>query len=544
MYHTENISSDIFKNMDLNFLERRIIDFTKDSLTLGKFVFHLPISKFAFNYYDYQLLGTQKSGNRNFYKIKVIPYSNIRPTFKGKITIDDSAYALTSINLTLENRNLMPFTEFKMTIIQKLTNHKNFWLPKYYNIDVKYDMNYYHLITLDSAITSYVKVFNNHSINIGVTDSLLIDINRMGDTSYNFETKIVTQSKIDSIRLYPLTVNEIMAYHKIDSTKDFASSLKLGGIGGNHIKSKIKTENNKENKGFNFGKIFKYLDFNNNRVDGIMPGLKYSGWIIDSVFNFSGNVGYTLAREEIKTKLSSHFSVKNSFISGINLSGNYGTNPLVVYSHYQSMWNGVAVTVGFEDNFNYYFSKGATVGVEKKFSKRTFLKLGFRIESQSSVDAQKYYSIFNSNRYVRENPKIIDGTDNRIIMNLNSGISPFELNFVTDNGFVSQIEFSSNLFSSNFNYTRVNAAYKFYIKTMYSELFFAPYLGVFIEASSVFGSYGLQHLYTPQTSLSIYSPFGAFKGLKSYQLIENKSIAIHVEHNWRKTFFDMLGIWN
>lgn len=79
---------------------------------------------------------------------------------------------------------------------------------------------------------------------------------------------------------------------------------------------------------------------------------------------------------------------------------------------------------------------------------------------------------------------------------------------------------------------------------MYSELFFAPYLGVFIEASSVFGSYGLQHLYTPQTSLSIYSPFGAFKGLKSYQLIENKSIAIHVEHNWRKTFFDMLGIWN
>jgi len=92
LHHTENISGDVFKNIDLNFLERKIIDFTNDSLTLGKFVFHLPISQFAFDYYDYQLLGIEQSGNRNFYKIKVIPYSNIRPTFRGEIMIADSSY--------------------------------------------------------------------------------------------------------------------------------------------------------------------------------------------------------------------------------------------------------------------------------------------------------------------------------------------------------------------------------------------------------------------------------------------------------------------
>ncbi len=543
LHHTENISGDVFKNMDLNFLEKKIIDFTNDSLTLGKFVFHLPISKFAFDYYDYQLLEILKSGKRNFYRIKVIPYSDIRPTFKGEILIDDSTYALTNLDLTLENRNLMPFTEFKMSIIQNLINHKNFWLPKYYNIDVKYDMNYYHLITLDSAITSYVKVFNNHAININSSDSLLQNINRIGDTTFNSEPKIITQTKIDSIRLYPLSVDEIKAYQVIDSTKDIASSLKLGGIGGKHIKSEIKREKNKDNNNFNFGKFLKHIDYQNNRVDGIMPGLKYSSWIADTVLSFSINVGYTLESKDIKTNLSFYFPAKNIFFNGVELKGNYGSKQISVYSHYQSLWNSVAVTLGFEDHFNYYFSKGATLGIKKNFGKSISAKLSFFIESQSSVDAIKYFSIFNSNRNVRINPKITNGTDNRIVLNFNSGKSPFEINLVTANGFVSQVDFSSKLLGSDFDYTRINAAYKFYVRTIYDELFFAPYLGVFIEVSSVFGSYGTQHLYTPQTALSFFSPFGAFKGLEPYQFVGNKSIAIHLEHNWRKTFFDMLGIY-
>jgi hypothetical protein len=78
---------------------------------------------------------------------------------------------------------------------------------------------------------------------------------------------------------------------------------------------------------------------------------------------------------------------------------------------------------------------------------------------------------------------------------------------------------------------------------MFTELFFSPYLGVFVEASGIFGSYGPQHLYTPQTALNFYSPFGTFKALEPYQFVGNKSVAVHLEHNWRKTFFDMLGIY-
>lgn len=100
--------------------ENKIIDFSNDSLILGKFVFHLPISQFAFDYYDYELLGIKQNKSRTFYQIKVIPYSKIRPTFSGELLIDDSSYALAGLNLTLENRNFIPYTNVKLSVIQNI----------------------------------------------------------------------------------------------------------------------------------------------------------------------------------------------------------------------------------------------------------------------------------------------------------------------------------------------------------------------------------------------------------------------------------------
>ncbi len=574
LFKTKNIAKADFQKFDLNILVKKVIDFTNDSLSLGLFVLHLPIAKLAFDYYDYRLIGVQQSGKHNYYKIKVIPLSKIRPSLKGEILIDDSSYALTGLNLTLENRNLIPFTKFKMSIIQNLINYKNYWLPKYYNVDVEFSSNYYNLISLDSLNTTYIKVFNNFATNVNKNDSLLKNINglvsldslitaykkvhndysdslmqnliRLADTTFSIKPKIITQSEMDSIRLYPLSLAEKKAYQNIDSTKDIVSSLKLGGIGGEYIKhtdfKKMDEEQNKGNQKFGVGKLFKYANIQNNRVDGILLGLRYSNWISD-VLNISLRTGYTLARKDVKTNLSFYVPIKHSFIDGIELTGNYGTKPLNVFSPYSDLWNSIAVTLGFEDQFNYLFSKGGTLSVKKYLGKNISAELGFTIESQKSVNAIKYYSIFSSKRNVRLNPEIMDGADNRIVLNFESGSSPFKTSFTTTSGFISQIEFSSKLFGSKFNYTRINAAYQFHIKPFYDELFFSPYLGVYIEASAVLGSFGPQHLYTPQTALGVYSPFGTFKALHPYQLIGDKSIAVHLEYDWRKTFFDMLGIY-
>jgi hypothetical protein len=349
---------------------------------------------------------------------------------------------------------------------------------------------------------------------------------------------------MNSVRLYPLSTIEKEAYQNIDSSKKIVSSLKLGGVGGKYIKNlEIEENEKKDKKSFTIGSIFKHIDFQNNRVDGITIGLKHSDWNNDKNFYYSVNTGYALARKDINTNLSFYLRLKKSFIDGIELSGNYGTKSFTVFSPYPALWNSIGVTLGFEDQFNYYNSKGGLLQFEKSLGKKTSVKVGLSIESQKSLNEIKYYSIFNSKRNVRINPPIEEGMDNKIVLNFNSDKSPYKLNFMMTNGFISQIEFSSNFLGSNFNYTRINAAYQFYLKTMFTELFFSPYLGVFVEASGIFGSYGPQHLYTPQTALNFYSPFGTFKALEPYQFVGNKSVAVHLEHNWRKTFFDMLGIY-
>lgn len=540
---TKNISKQTFQNSDLNFFEKEIIDFTDDSLTLGKFVFHLPISKFAFDYYDYLLLGVQQSNNHNFYQIKVIPYSKIRPTFRGEILIDDSSYALAGLNLTLENRNLMPFTDFKMSIIQNLINYKNYWLPKYYNIDIETNINYYHLIKLDSAITSFVKVFNNYKINLNKDDPLLKNINQIGDTTIHFDSKLITKTEMDSLRLYPLLLRETKAYEEIDSTKRIVSSLKLGGIGGEYIKSNIENPKAEPDTSFNILNVFKYLDFQNNRVDGIMLGLKHSDWVNKSLFNYSTNIGYSFSRKDIESNLSLFFPVKNSFVNALEFNANYSTLPIISLTQYSEFFNAISVSLGFEDQFNYYFSRGLSVGAIKNITKKTNVKFSLNIESQRSITEKKYYSIFNSNRKLRKNPKIIEGMDNCILLELNIGSSPYKFDVQTNDGFSSKIEYSSELIGSDFNYLKVSLGSQFFIRTFYDELFFSPYMAIFIEVNSVLGSFGPQHLTTPQTAMGVFSPLGTMKGILPYQFIGDKSISIHLEHNWRKTFFDMLGIY-
>jgi len=541
--HTENISEEIFSNSDLNFFEKKIVDFTDDSLTLGKFVFHLPISKFAFDYYDYKLLGIKQSGNRNYYQIQVIPYSKIRPTFKGEILIDDSCYALAGLDLTLESRNLMPFTEIKISVFQNIIKYRNYWLPKYYNIDVQTYINYYNLVSLDSAITSYVKVFNNFKINLNKDDPLLGKINRLDDTSFHPNPESISINQMDSLRLYPQSLKETNAYKTIDSTKDILSSLKLGGIGGEYIKNAEITDSKSEENNFDIFTLLEYLNLQNNRVDGINVGLKYSKWPQKKIVKYSVKTAYSFVRKDINADASFYIPAKNILFDGIEISGQYKTNPLNVFSPYSDFMNSAAVTLGFDDQFNYYRSTAGSLSLKKLFNKSNSLSLGYSYEYQKSQKMKKYYSLFNLRNLDRINPAITNGYDNKISLTFLSGKSPFDFNLVTEDGLIAQVDLSSKSLGSDFNYTRINAAYQFYIKTFFRELFFSPYLGVLIEGSAISGSYGPQHLYSPQTALGIFSPFGTFKGLFPYQFAGNRSLALHLNHNWRKTFFDMLGIY-
>lgn len=95
------------------------------------------------------------------------------------------------------------------------------------------------MFILDSAITSFVKVMNNHKINLENSDPYLTNINRLDDTSFNKTPTVINFDIMDSIRLFPVSNIEKEAIKNIDSNKEIVSSLKLGGIGGEYFKMLI-----------------------------------------------------------------------------------------------------------------------------------------------------------------------------------------------------------------------------------------------------------------------------------------------------------------
>jgi len=63
-----------------------------------------------------------------------------------------------------------------------------------------------------------------------------------------------------------------------------------------------------------------------------------------------------------------------------------------------------------------------------------------------------------------------------------------------------------------------------------------------VDVGYVSGNYGPQHILTPNTAYSFYSPFGALKGLKPYQFVGTEMISVHLEHNWRTVPFQAIGL--
>ena len=49
-------------------------------------------------------------------------------------------------------------------------------------------------------------------------------------------------------------------------------------------------------------------------------------------------------------------------------------------------------------------------------------------------------------------------------------------------------------------------------------------------------------MFSPIASLGFYSPATSFKGLKPYQFVGDKMIAMHIEENWRTIIFQSLGL--
>ncbi|MFA3783595.1 DUF5686 family protein [Melioribacteraceae bacterium 4301-Me] len=548
-HKTENRKKQI-RSMDFNISGNYYIDFSKDTLTLILNKVYLPLADKAFDYYDYKLMSVTETPTGEVYKIKVIPLSKIQPLLQGEIDIEGKNYALVKVNLrNNEGLRFLFAKDLNVRFVQQLGNYDGYWLPNYIETEAGFEFSFQGLISLDKIELEEISNVTEYKINPAIPDSIVDAIkSKYGgftvDTTNGGKRPIeLTRQQINELRPIPLTKLEIKAYDELDSTKTFEKIIKVKGPLASLVAfSEPKSDSNKSTLFATATFLTKYVNFANNRVDGISIGPRYAANLINDKLSLDFSSKYSFLRKKIEAEGNLNFRLEDFFVNSIEAYFYNKTKNWDDFSPYSEITNSISVTMGFDDQFNYYLSKGVGIALTKNFLKDIEFSLNFTSEQENSLKENKYQSILKSSRLPRENPAIAEGTDRRISVKISLGKNPWEFQAFPSNGLVAQLELSDPAFSSDFSYKRYHFTGLIRLKTFYKELFISPYLEIMVDAAAIQGSYGPQHLFVPNTALGFFAPLGVFKGLRPVNFIGTDMLAIHVEHNWRTVLFQALGL--
>lgn len=548
-----HISENEKKNalQEQNILDKKYVDFTEDTLSImGNKVF-LPLAKNAFDWYDYKLLEVKQSGSLHECYIEVIPKSKFQPLLSGKIVIEDSTYSLKNVQLKNNDGLRFPYLkDLKIEFVQNRDWLNNYWLPTYFKIESGLKLNFAGLIATGEISMNQVSMFTNYKINPNIPDSIYnIYATIKPDSSKNPQIKFIktaelSRTQIDSLRPIPLTGDEVKAYKELDSTKTVVSQIKFTGLLSGVVTDAINKDQKQKSGNWFFkyvGTVFKYLNFKDNRVSGLLIGAKYDDSFFENLLAVGSNVGYGFGRKEFEGNFMARMNMKWGLITGIELGVFDEVCQWQLLNPYPDFLNGINVLLGFDDQFNYYHSKGFRIGLNNYLGRNFSSSVRFVFDKEESLSELKYQSIFVPNRPVKVNPKIAEGNDGKISFNILIGKSPQDYQPMLYDGLIAQLDLSNPILGSDFNYKRIRVISQFSTRTIYKELFSSPYFLLGFEGAAVLGDYGPQHMITPNTALNIYSPFLSFKGLAPYEYIGDKLIAVHAEHNWRSIPYQAIG---
>ncbi len=550
-HRSENLKKNI-GSVKITFSNRYLLDFSQDTLNILMNKVFLPLADNAFDYYDYKLINRIETNKAPVYIIKVIPLSKIQPLVQGTIYIEGENYAIVKVDLSTNEGVRFPYihdlhVEFK----QSMSKYDNYWLPDYVEMKSMLDFNFSGLIGIDSLSFHTVSSISDYKINQVFPDSVN-DVNRNkynGYTSDSLKNKWkpaeLTGEEIKSLRPIPLSNSELSAFKTLDSTKTIVKMLKPKGLLSGLVKESDEQEEKESGKSFLSGVLgtgFKYLYFDNNRVGDISLGARLEMNNSKTNLYFKNFGGYSFGLKKTLGDLALGYKTKNFLVNKFEFNIYHRLNKWQGLNPYSDLFNSFSVLLGFDDQFNYYLATGFKISVSKEINNKFSTGLSFISEKQGSVNAHKYISIFNRNRYVRSNPLIDEGFDRKIRLSVELGKSPLKIQFIPESGLITDIEFSRRFLGSDFNYSRIFFAGQIRAKTLYKELFVAPYLLINLEGGYINGQYGIQHILSPVVAMGFYSPATSFRGLKPYQYVGDKMLAAHVEHNWRSIIFQSMGL--
>jgi hypothetical protein len=506
-----------------------ITNFNDDEISSAGYKFIGPTAPNALDYYDYKLLRTYGNSGYEIYEINVIPKSRLQPLFQGIITIADYTFAVMGVDLQPNEVFNIPFiSDLKLNYRQKFSLYDDeFWMPTDIRIVGGAKISFAGF-TFPKMTFEQTSVITDYKINTVIPDTIFKKPRLTTDSSaVVFDSIFWKQSEV-----LPLTETEKAAYDSLDSTKTLTALFRPGGIAMTLFSDSG-----------NVLSYLKYIDARFNRVEGFYFGGKYDLDSLTNTTSIDASAGYGFSDNIFKLNFggTQYLDSKRNYGLGFEVYRKFNNVP--DGNFYHALQNSFTSLIGRNDYRDYFLSSGWRTFVKANIADKFNTELSFISEWQKSLQTNSDYSLFTLGNRYRGNPQIQDGKLRSFQLNLRYGAEPVVFNLI----FVDAIEFTvehtqNSIFKSDFDFTLYNVSASYSFKTFLQSHLFSPVMHIYLSTGTSTGQLPPQKMFTIDSQLGGYAPFGVLKTSYPRCFIGDKFVSIGLEHNFRNIPFLLLGI--
>ncbi|MCK9425303.1 MAG: DUF5686 and carboxypeptidase regulatory-like domain-containing protein [Ignavibacteriaceae bacterium] len=489
-----------------------------------------PLDDNSAKYYSFTLVDTLAQDNQTIYKIFMTPADSLDPGFVGDIYITGKNFDLVKVNLSLNKAANFSGIFKKITIDQQFDQYDNIYMPVDYHLSV--EANVLGLAKFGFELNT---LLNNYEINKNISDdffdkaliTVLTDADKKDSTYWdtiqhipNTEEEVKAYKRIDSVSAVPFSFWDEFSFlsNRVTFSKHFSTSGPLGLYHFNRV----------EGNALDFG--FFFYDLLDNRLQTSL------------------STSYGFADKKFKTEFSS-----------IYYFGDYRTYSLSFHafkkvsvlfeksSAYGDLFSTLSSLLTKYEFNDFYYSHGFSLFASGEIFSVLTLKAGFLQQYDQSAMKNSEFSIFARKKKFRDNQPISGGLINAI----KTGFTVDFRDYIEDGMFRrragsnygnliidADVTIAQNkLLKNDFNFTLYETSLNGGIPT-----FNTAGLEFRISGFYATGSLPFQNFYSLPGNITSLGKRFSFRTLGLNEIIGDRVITFHLEHNFRDELFRMLGI--
>lgn len=537
----------------------------------------------ALDYYTFTLDTTRAINGKRAFRIQVEPDSRVSSTFRGTVTVLDSAYALLDAQLR-PRASLSTSRVLKKVDIEFEQQFSNFggdyWLPVDFRARRKLDVQVSALISFSDVAIQQVSRLSDYQINVSLPDSLYdssdeVSVARTDSVSDRTSSSLFEGDSLDDGGPFvPYSAAERSAYARIDSTDAIQDSFEPGGLVGwlqdlGVMEDDVLSLNeNSEDESSGGGSDSESADsvqtgggsflgdvggapvLRFNRVEEVHFGGQFS--VEMGPFGLRGRGGYNTGPSgSTRWAYGGEVRWPLSAVSGTSLrvSYHYGIEPRYrARSRILPFWgrlsNSLWVLAGEADYFDYVGNERVRLSIDQAVSSLDLdLRFQLRNERHFSVAKTSDYGFVQRGSAQPPNPPVSSGWMRSVYVEGSAGdegllgVTPMDrLQFSVEHSL-------PRLAASDFEMTRLELVADLRIETFFQRRLFPNTLDLRLDGGMSFGRPPLQRFGVIEASPLPYTPFGALRALDDRPYQGEHHLAVFWEHNFRTVPFELVG-WN